>query len=84
MILDSKNKYEEVWSGITAEIKRINGGKERFYEKDFSRIKVDTDDDLPLNKRLKFPTLTKFIRVVFQEGKKLYPQIYLDECLCEL
>ena len=76
MILDSKNKYEEVWSGIRAEIKRINGGKERFYEKDFSRIKVDTDDDLPLNRRLKFSTLTKFIRVVFQEGKKLYPQIY--------
>ena len=84
MILDSKNKYEEDWSGIRAEIKRINGGKERFYEKDFSRIKVDTDDDLPLNKRLKFPTLTIFIRVVFQEGKKLYPQTYLDECLCEL
>ena len=34
LILDSTNKYEKVWSGIRAEIKRINGGKERFYEKD--------------------------------------------------
>ena len=84
MILDSKNKYEEVWSGIRAEIKRINGGKELFYEKDYSRIKADTDDDLPLNKAPKFPTLTIIVRAVFQEGKKLYPQIYLDECLCEL
>ena len=25
--LHSPNKYEEVWSGIRAEIKRINGGK---------------------------------------------------------
>ena len=44
LILDSTNKYEEVWSGIRAEIKRINGGKELFYEKDYSRIKVDTDE----------------------------------------
>ena len=36
---------------------------------------------MPLNKQIKFPTLTIIIRCVFQEGKKLYPQIYLDECL---
>ena len=65
MILDSTNKYEEVWSGIRAEIKRINGGRELFYEKDSSKIKVDTDDDLPLNKTLKFPTLTITVRAVF-------------------
>ena len=39
------------------------------------------DDDIPLNKQLKFPTI--IIRCIFQNGKKLYPQIYLDECLCE-
>ena len=65
LILDSTNKYEEVWSGIRAEIKRINGGKELFYEKDSSKIKVDTDGDLPLNKTLKFPTLTITVRAVF-------------------
>ena len=27
--------------------------------------------------------LTIIIRCIFQEGKKLYPQIYLDECLYE-
>ena len=36
-----------------------------------------------MNKQLKFPTLAIIIRYVFQEGEKLYPQIYLDECLCE-
>ena len=49
-----------------------------------TRIGVNTDDDLPLNKQLKFPTLTIIIRCVFQEGKNLYPQIYLDKCLYEL
>ena len=50
----------------------------------YTRIGVNTDDDLPLKKQLKFPTSTIIIRCVFQEGKKLYPQIYLGECLYEL
>ena len=71
-------------SGIRSEIKTLNGGKELFYEKNYARIGINTDDDLPLNKPLKFLTLTIIISCVFQEGVKLYPQIYLDECLYEL
>ena len=70
--------------GIRSEIKTPNGGKELFYEKSYARIGINTDDDLPLNKPLKFPTLTIIIRCVLQEGEKLYPQIYLDKCLSEL
>ena len=55
-----------------------------FYEKNYRRIGVNTDDDLPLNKRSKFQTLTIIIRCFFQNGKTLYPQIYLDECFYEL
>ena len=84
MITDSTEKYEEVISGIRSKIKTINGGEELLYEKNYARIGVDTDGDLPLNKPLKFPTLTIIIRCVFQEGERLYPQIYLDECLYEL
>ena len=58
------------------------------YEKNYARIGVNTgvntDDDLPSNKPLKFPKLTIIIRCVFQEGNKLYAQIYLDECVYEL
>ena len=54
-----------------------------FYEKNYGRIRVNTDDDLPLNKPLNFPTLTIIIRCVFEESGQLYPQIYLDECLYE-
>ena len=67
------DEYEEVWYGITSEIKTLNGGKELFYEKNHARIGINTDDDLPLNKPLKYPTLTTIIRCIFQEGKKLYP-----------
>ena len=77
-------KYKEVWSIIKLEIKTLNGGKEVFYKKNYARIGINTDDDLLLSKPLKFPTLTIIIRCVLQNGEKLYPQIYLDECLYEL
>ena len=53
------------------------------YEKDYAKMGVNTDDDVPLNKPLKFPTLTIIIRCIFQKDKELDPQIYLDECLYE-
>ena len=81
LVLDATEKYDEVFSGIKKEIETINGGKELFYEKNYARIGLNTDDDVPLNKPLKFPTLTLIIRCVFQEDKKLYLQVYLDECL---
>ena len=84
LIIDLTEKYKEVWSKIKSEIKKLNGGRELFYEKNYARIGINTDDDLPLNKQLKFPTLTIIIRCVLQNGEKLYPQIYLDECLYEL
>ena len=84
LILHSTEKYEEVFSGIKKEIEAINEGKEMYYEKHYVKIVVNTDDDVPLNKKLKFPSLTIIIRCIFQNGKKLYPQIYLDECLYEL
>ena len=71
-----------MFSEIKSEIEI--GGKEMFYEKNYGKIRVDTDDNLPLNKPLKFPTLTIIIRCIFQGGEKLHLQIYLDECLYEL
>ena len=84
LIIDSANKYEEVWSGIRPEIKTLNGGKKWFYEKSYASIGINTDDDLPMDKQLKFPTQTIIIRCVLQNGEKLYPRIYLDECLYQL
>ena len=83
VIIDSIEKYEEVLSRVKSEIETIIG-KTLFYEKHYAKIGANTDDNLPLNKQIKFPTLTIIIRCAFQNGKKLYPQMYLDECLYEL
>ena len=72
LIIDSTENYEEFFSGIKSGIETLNGGKELIYKKNHARTGVNTDDDLPLNKPLKFPTLTIIIRCVLQKGKKLY------------
>ena len=84
LLFDSTDKHEEVWSGIRSEIKTLNGWKELFYEKIHARTGIDTDDDLPLNKLLKFPIMTIIIRCIFQECEKLCPHIHLEECSYEL
>ena len=76
-----QKKCTDVWNGIKKEIKAINGGKENDYRKDYMKIKFNSDNDLPLNKPLKFHAMTIIIRSVFEEGGKLYPQIFLDDVL---
>ena len=83
LIIDLTKKYEEVYSGIKSKMETINSGEEIFYKKKLCRIGVNTDDSLPLNKQLKFPTLTIISRCILQKGEKLYPQIYLNKCLYE-
>ena len=53
-------------------------------EKNCKKIKFNLDDDLPLNKQLKFINLTIIVRTVFEEDGKYYPQIFLYECLHEI
>ena len=48
------------------------------------KIKFNSDDNLALNKPLKFHLTTISIRSVFEEDGKLYPQVYLDNALYEL
>ena len=40
------------------------------------KIKFDSDDDLTLNKALKFHAMTIIIRSAFEEDGKLYPQLF--------
>ena len=53
--MELKTKIEEVSSG------------ECDYEKDYMKIKFNPDDDLPLNKPLKFHSMTITTRSIFEE-----------------
>ena len=76
-------KYNDVCNGIRSKIKKISD-HECDYEKDYMKIKFNSDDDLPLNKQLKSHLMTITIRSAFEEDNKLYPQVFLDDTLYDL
>ena len=76
-------EYNDVFNRSRDKIKEINSD-ECDYEKDYMRIKFNSDDNLPLNKPSKFHNITITIRSVFKEDGNLYPQVFLDDSLYEL
>ena len=49
------------------------------------KIKFNSDDDdLSLNKPLRFHAMNILIRSVFEEDGKRYPQVFLDDALYEV
>ena len=76
-------KYNDVFNGIRDKIKETSSS-ECDYEKDYMKINFNSDDNLPLNKPLKFHNVTITIRSVSEEDGKLYPQVFLDDALYEL
>ena len=76
-------KYYDVFNGIMSKIRKIDDDWLE-YSKDYMKIRFSSDDNLPLNKPLKFYQMTVTIRYVFSEDNKLYPQVFLDEALYSL
>ena len=76
-------RYDDFFNGIMDKIKKIDNDWLE-YSKDYMKIRFSSDDNLPLNKPLKFYNMTVTIRCVFSEDNKLYPQVFLDEALFSL
>ena len=90
LVFDSKDenkellkKYNDVLNGIKNKIKEVDDS-EFDYEKDYMKIKFNSDNNLPLEKPLKFRLLTITIRSGFEEGGKFYPQLFLHDTLYQL
>ena len=62
---------------IRNKIKKISDD-ECDYEKDYMKIKFNSDDNLKLNKQLKFHNMAITIRSVFEKNGKLYPQVCMS------
>ena len=74
-------RYDDVFNGVMSKIKEIDDDWLE-YVKDY--IRFSSDDNLLLNKQLKFYNMTVTIRYVFSEDNKLYPQVFLYEALYSL
>ena len=77
-------RYEEVWESVKKDIETVNGGERVEYGKDFSKIRFESNDDLPMDKPIKLHLLKIITRCVFNEGGKFHLQIFLDDALYEL
>ena len=76
-------KYNDVFNGIKNKVKEVSDS-ECDYEKDYMKIELNSDDNLPLNKPLKFCLMTITIGCVFRECGTFYPQLFLHDTLYEL
>ena len=76
-------KLIKFWDGIKYLIKTIND-EAGAYEKDYTKVKSESNDNLSLGRILKLSILTVVVRSVFKKDGKYYPQVFLDECLYEL
>ena len=68
-------KCNNFFNGIRNKIKEMSSD-ECDYEKDYMKIKFNSDDDLPLNKALKFHNIAMTIRSVFKQDGKLYLKVF--------
>ena len=68
-------KYNYVWNGIKSKIEEVSSGK-CDYEKDYMKIKLNSYDNLPLNKPLKFHNMTLTIRSVFEQDRNFIRKLF--------
>ena len=67
--------YEELWIKIRDIIRSITKGLD-YYDEKYVKIKLDSDDNLPLNKSIEIRLVTTVVRAVFHENNKYYPQVF--------
>ena len=54
------------------------------YDKGYSRIKFESNDNLPIDNAVNMHQVTIIIRSIFVQNGKFYPQLSLDDALYEL
>ena len=71
---EALENYKELWDEIKDEIETIREIEPIGYEKDFMKVRFESNDDLPLAKILNIPVCVIINRFVFQKNDKYYPQ----------
>ena len=80
---EALENYTERWDKIKDQIEIINDVKPIKYGKDFTKIKFESDDNLPLGKILNIPVCITAVESVFKKSNNYYPHVHLHECLYE-
>ena len=75
---DQQNKYHEVWKEI---LNIINGGNSEL--KLHEKIRL-FDNDLPVKRVFKIPSITIVIKSLIEKNNKFYLELSLKHCLYEI
>ena len=80
---DVLKKIANIWKSIRAKIEENAGGIVQ-YDKDYMKIKFESNDNLPTDNIINMHQVIIIIRSFFAQNDKFYLQLFLDDALCEL
>ena len=86
IIFDDENVlriFANIWKSLRAEIEENTGGIVQ-YDKDYMKIKFESNYNLLTDNIINMYLVTIIIRSVFTQNGKFYPQFFLDDALYEL
>ena len=72
--------YKKLWGRIKKQIKTMNSREPIKHKTDFLKIRLDSYDNLSLNKIIFFSVLDIIVESFFQTKNNYYPQIYINTC----
>ena len=80
---DVLRKFANIWKSIRAKIEENTGGIVQ-YDKNYMKIKFESNDNLPIDNIVHMHQVAIIIRSIFAQNDRLYPQLFLDDALYEL
>ena len=70
--------FTNIWKSIRTKIEENTGGIVQ-YDKDYMKIKFESNDNLPTDNNVNMHLVTIIIRSSFAQNGKFYPQLFLDD-----
>ena len=77
---DVLRKFANIWKSIRAKIEG-NTGLIVQYDKDYMKIKFESNDNLTTDNIVNMYQVTTIIRSDFAQNDRFYPQLFLDDAL---
>ena len=77
---DFLRKFANIRKSIRSKIEENTGGIVQ-YDKNYMKIKFESNDNLATDDIFNMHQVTIIIRSVFAQNNKLYPQLFLDDAL---
>ena len=80
---DVLRTFANIWKSIRAKVEENTGGIVQ-YDKDYIKIKFESNDNVPTDNIVNIHLVTIIIRSVFAQNGNFYTHLFLDDALYEL